>query len=334
MSTPVMPAFSALVQEFFTDFLVEQRAVSPRTVAAYRDAFTLFIGYAEQTLGKAPTDIKLNDLDPTLITRFLDELEKKRGNSVRTRNARLAAIRSFLQFASRRDVTQLHTTAKALAIPMKRFERPMLTFLSREHMLAVLALPGSTWIDERDRLLLHLLYNTGARISEIITVKVDSIVIGKGACVHLHGKGRKHRSVPLWSSTVKLVRQWLARNKELDEASPLLPTRKGTYMTRENAAQRLALAVKHASIAYPELAKKTISPHTIRHTTAMHLLQSGVDISVIALWLGHESPSTTHMYIEADLVMKEQALARVQSPNVKSTRYKPSDPLLNFLQAL
>lgn len=203
MSTPITPSFSTLVQEFFTDFLVEQRALSPRTIAAYRDAFMLLIGYVEQTLGKAPTDIKLNDLDTTLITQFLDELEKKRGNSVRTRNARLAAIRSFLQFASRRDVTQLHSTAKPLAVPMKGFERPMLTFLSREHMLAVLDLPGTTWFDERDRLLLHLLYNTGARISEIIAVKVDSVVIGKGACVHLLGKGRKHCSVPLWASTVK-----------------------------------------------------------------------------------------------------------------------------------
>ena len=328
------PGFPALVQEFFTRYLVEQRAVSPRTVTAYRDAFTLLLGYAERTLGKAPTVLVLGDLTPELIADFLHELETVRGNSVRTRNARLAAIRSFLQFASRRDVTHLHVTAKALAVPMKRFERPMLGFLSREQMLAVLAIPGTTWLAERDRLLLHLLYNTGARVSEMIGVRVADVVTGDGACVHLLGKGRKHRTVPLWSATAKLVRHWLARNGEPATTAPLLPTRAGTFMTRANAAQRVAIAVEQASVMHPELATMAVSPHTIRHTTAMHLLQSGVDISVIALWLGHESPATTHGYIEADLTMKEQALARVQAPGVTAERYRPPDSLAAFLRAL
>jgi len=326
--------FPALIQEFFTRYLVEQRALSPCTIAAYRDTFVLLIDYAERTLGKAPTALVMSDLAPTMIADFLDELERKRGNSVRTRNARLAAIRSFLKFAARRDVACLHDTTMALGVPMKRFERPMLTFLSREQMLAVLAVPGKTWLDERDRLLLQLLYNTGARISEMIAVKVNDVVTGKGACVHLLGKGRKHRSVPLWPATAKLLRQWLVHNRDFSGDSPLLPTRRGTLMTRANAAQRLALAVRHASSACPEMADKKISPHTIRHTTAMHLLQSGVDISVIALWLGHESPSTTHMYIEADLQMKELALARLQPPPIKSTRYQPSEPLITFLKEL
>lgn len=335
VSTVAAPSFPSLVQEFFTSHLVEQRAVSPCTVAAYRDAFMLFFAYAERTLGKAPTSLTLDDLTPTLIIGFLEELEKVRGNGVRTRNARLAAIRSFLQFASRQDVSHLHAMAKALSVPMKRFERPVLGYLSREQTVCLLALPGTSWLAERDRLLLHLLYNTGARISEMLAVKVGDVVTGDGACVHLLGKGRKHRSVPLWSPTSKLVRNWLARNQDqMTITSPMLPTRRGTFMTRANAAQRLTLAVEHASVKHPELATMIISPHTLRHTTAMHLLQAGVDISVIALWLGHESPSTTHMYMEADLKMKEKALARVQPPDTPETRYRPPDELLGFLQRL
>ena len=334
MSVATAPSFTALVQEFFTHYLVEQRAVSPKTVAAYRDAFVLLFDYAKQNIGKAPTDLKLEDLEPTLITSFLNDLETVRGNTVRTRNARLAAIRSFLQFAVSRDVTCLHITARSLAIPMKRFDRPMLGFLSREQVLAVLALPGDSWFAERDRLLLHLLYNTGARISEMIAVKVEDVVISESSSVHLFGKGRKHRTVPLWPTTAKLIHHWLKRNIGFSASTPLLPNRAGTIMTRVNAAQRLELAIKHASIKHPELLKMQISLHTLRHTTAMHLLQSGVDISVIALWLGHESPSTTHMYIEADLTMKEQALARVQPPDVLAARYLPSEPLIDFLRAL
>lgn len=334
MSAAASPGFPALVQEFFTRYLVEQRAVSPRTVSAYRDAFTLLLAHAERRLGKAPTELVLEDLGPDLIGGFLDELERVRGNSVRTRNARLVAIRSFLQFASPRDVTNLQSAARALSVPMKRFEQPMLGFLSREQMLAVLALPGTTWLAERDRLMLNLMYNTGARVSETVGIKIGDVVTGDGACVHLLGKGRKHRSVPLWSATARLVRAWLVRNDGPDTASPLLPTREGTSMTRANAAQRLAIAVRHASLEHPELATMTISPHTLRHTTAMHLLQSGVDLSVIALWLGHESPSTTHQYVEADLAMKEQALARLQPPSGEIPRYRPPDELGEFLRAL
>lgn len=334
MSAPAALSFPALIQEFFTRYLVEQRAVSPCTVSTYRDAFALLLEYTERCLGKPPSNLVFGDLSPALIADFLNELETVRGNSVRTRNARLAAIRSFLQFASRRDVMHLHTATQALAVPMKRFERPMLGFLSREQIQAILALPGTTWLAERDRLLLHLLYNTGARISEILTVPVKNVVIGEGACVHLVGKGRKHRSVPLWPATAKLVRSWLSRNDHPDGTAPILPTRQGGFMTRANASQRLPLAVKQASILHPELTKMRVSPHTLRHTTAMHLLQSGVDISVIALWLGHESPATTHHYIEADMAMKERALSRLQSPTETLSRYKPPDKLMHFLKGL
>jgi len=269
-----------------------------------------------------------------LILGFLDELEKRRGNTVRTRNARLAAIRSFLQFASRRDLTNIATTTAALSVPMKRFERPMLGFLTREQMLAVLDLPGTDWLATRDRLLLHLLYNSGARVSELVAIRVDDVVTGDAACVHLLGKGRKRRAMPLWKNTAKRVRAWLALDGAPAGKAPLLPTRKGTFMTRANAAQRLAIAVQLATKRRPELAKLTVSPHTIRHTTAMHLLQSGVDISVIALWLGHESPATTHHYIEADLAMKERALARLEAPEHPPGRYRPPDNLISFLRAL
>jgi site-specific recombinase XerD len=336
MSTVIAtgPTFQALVQTFFTSYLVDQRAVSPRTVTTYRDAFTLLLEHAERTLGKAPAALALADLDEPLILGFLDELETRRGNAVRTRNARLAAIRSFLQFASRRDVANLATTTAALSVPMKRFERPIIGFLSREQMLAVLDLPGTDWLATRDRVLLHLLYNAGARISELVAIRVDDVVTGDGACVHLLGKGRKRRTVPLWKNTAKRVRAWLALDGAPAGNAPLLPTRQGAFMTRANAAQRLAIAVKHATERRPELATITVSPHTIRHTTAMHLLQSGVDISVIALWLGHESPATTHHYVEADLAMKERALARLEAPEHPPCRYRPPDSLMGFLRAL
>jgi site-specific recombinase XerD len=222
----------------------------------------------------------------------------------------------------------------ALGVPMKRFERPMLGFLSREEMLEVIGTPDSSWISQRDHLLLGLLYNTGARVSEIIGVRVADIVLDGAACVHLHGKGRKLRSVPLWRSTVKEIRAWLKLNPQLLPTSALLPNRDGNAMTRNNVTKRLALAVTSATVTNAELAKRHISPHTVRHSTAMSLLQSGVDISVIALWLGHESPTTTHQYVEADLAMKERALARLKEPDQKIKRYRASDALLEFLKTL
>jgi site-specific recombinase XerD len=329
------PSFATLVQEFFTEYLVSQRAVSPRTVLAYRDAFTLLLGFAAGRLRKSPAHLRMADLDRTLLLAFLDSLERERSNSVRTRNARLAAIRSFLKFAARRDVASLHVIEQTLAVPMKRFDRPMLGFLSREEMRALIDAPGtSTWLGQRDRLLFTMLYNTGARVSEMIGVRVRDVVLIDTPSVHLHGKGRKQRSVPLWTTTATAVRAWLHRNGAPEPESPLLPARTGQAMTRANVAQRLQRAVDAVVPRYPDLATRSVSPHTIRHTTAMHLLQSGVDITVIALWLGHESPSTTHMYVEADLAMKERALSRLTAPDVKAGRYQPPDVLMRFLQAL
>lgn len=327
-------SFPALVQAFFTDYLVEQRALSPQTVAGYRDAFTLFLTFAHQNLGKWPAAMHLSDITPTLILAFLDHLEMERHNSVRSRNIRLAALRAFLKFASHHDLSALQTIEQDLAVPMKRFELPLPEFLSREEMLAIIGDPGSTWISRRDHLLLGLLYNTGARVSEIIHVKVADVVLDSTACVHLHGKGRKQRAVPLWQSTMKEIRAWVRLNPTMGNDSALLPNRDGQAMTRNNVTQRLSLAVIKASTTVNSLLGRHVSPHCIRHSTAMHLLQSGVDISVIALWLGHESPKTTYQYVEANLVMKEQALAKLQEPGMKPLRYTATDSLLQFLKTL
>ena len=328
------PSFPALVQQFFTEYLVAQRAVSPRTVACYRDALSLFLGFASHKLGKAPTAMQLADMRPELILAFLDHLEQGRKNTVRSRNLRLTALRAFLKFAGRRDITALHDIERALAVPMKRFERPMLGFLTHPEMLAVLGNPGEDWSSQRDHLLLAMLYNTGARVSEMIGVRVVDVILDGGACVHLHGKGRKLRSIPLWKSTVVEIRAWLRLNPVLRGEAALLPNRNGQAMCRSNVTQRLSLAVARATAVQPSLASKRVSPHTLRHTSAMHLLQSGVPFNVIALWLGHESTTTTHRYVEADLAMKEKALARLEAPDTKMGRYKAPDSLLRFLQTL
>jgi site-specific recombinase XerD len=334
VTAPKAPSFAALMQQFFTEYLMAQRAVSPRTVACYRDALMLFLNFAHQQLSKAPTALRLADIQPDLVLAFLDYLERERHNSVRSRNLRLTALRAFLKFAGRRDVSSLHIVERALAVPMKRFERPMLAFLTREEMLAVLGQPGSTWTSQRDHLLLAMLYNTGGRVSEIIAVRVADVVLDGAACVHLHGKGRKQRAVPLWKTTAQEIRAWLRCNPSLRGEAVLLPNRDGRPMTRSNVARRLNLAVARAATQHPSLAKKSVSPHTIRHTTAMHLLQSGVAFNVISLWLGHETATTTHRYVEADLAMKEKALSRLDAPDTRIGRYRVPDGLMRFLQAL
>ena len=329
------PSFAALVQAYFAEYLTQQRALSAQTIAAYRDGFVLFLNFTEARLGKSPAAMALADITPELIMAFLDHLERQRHNSVRSSNARLAALRSFLKFAAHRDVSSLQVIERALGVPVKRFERQMFGYLSREEMLAVIGTPDDAWLSQRDHALFLLMYNTGARVSEIIGLKVGDVVLdAAAACVHLHGKGRKQRSVPLWRSTVKTVRIWLRLNSQFEAASPLLPSRDGNAMTRSNVTKRLMLAVRTASEHHPRLTQQRVSPHTIRHTTAMHLLQAGVDISVIALWLGHESPITTHHYVEADLTMKDCALARLHEPDVRIQRYRAPDSLIDFLKTL
>ena len=333
-ATAAPPTFPALVQAFFADYLTQQRALSPCTVAAYRDTFLLFPDFTTVRCKKSPATMTLADITPEVILAFLDHLEHDRQNAVRTRNVRLAALRSFLKFASHRDVASLHVIERALGVPMKRFEQPMLGFLSREEMLAVIGTPSNSWISQRDHLLMGMLYNTGARVSEIIGIRVADVALGPTSCVHLHGKGRKQRSLPLWKSTAKEVRAWLKLNPQLLPTSALLPNRNGDAMTRDNVTKRLAVAVATAAKTNAELANRRISPHTVRHATAMGLLQSGEDISVIALWLGHESPITSHHYVEANLAMKEKALARLRDPGEKLPRFRASDSLLAFLKNL
>jgi len=326
--------FASLVQRFFLERLMQQKNASPRTIEAYRDTFRLLLTFAEQRLHKSPAVLTLNDFNTTLILSFLDYLEKERHNSVRSRNARLAAVHSFSRYLALQCPPALLLAQQILAIPTKRYEKPLLGYLSVDEMHAVLDAPNAdTWFGQRDRIMLAMLYNTGARVSELTGIRVADVNTVGAPSVQLHGKGRKQRTVPLWKETLLQIRRWL-KQQNLQQDQPLLPNRYGQPMTRANVAERMALAVTTAQILCPQLRGRHITPHSIRHTTAMHLLQSGVDITVIALWLGHESPSTTHGYIEIDLAMKERALATIGPPEFKNARYHPSDTLLEFLESL
>ena len=328
------PDFAALVQEFFCQRLIQQQNASARTVASYRDTFRLLLGYLEHSRKKQPSAVALADLDAPTVAAFLDHLEKTRGNGVRTRNTRFAAIRSFLRYAAARDPASLPVVQRVLAIPMKRFARPSLCFLSRDEVAAVLDAPdASTWSGRRDRVLFALLYNTGARVSEAVALRRADVSLDPSRSVRLTGKGRKQRVVPLWKSTAGCLRDWMAQGDPGPEA-PLFPNRGGRPLSRSGVEVRLRSAVRTASARCPTLRGKRISPHTLRHTTAMHLLQSGVDITVIALWLGHESLETTHQYVEADLAMKERAFAKLEELPLGKVRYRAGDKLLQFLEDL
>jgi site-specific recombinase XerD len=327
-------SFPTLLQQFFLDRLIQQRNVSKQTVAAYRDSFCLLLRFAQRHLGKAPEQIELGDLDAPLILTFLDNLESERHNAIRTRNARFAAIRSFMHFAALKEPAALPVIQRVLAIPMKRFDRPLLGFLSRDEVQAILDAPDtSTWCGHRDRAMFSMFYNTGGRVSEITGIQVADVLLDGCTAVRIHGKGRKERSVPLWRNTVTEIRRWLARTGGKPD-QPLFSGWSGTRMTRPAVTARLQLAVRRAAKVCPQLAQRDVTPHTIRHSTAMHMLQAGVDITLIALWLGHESPTTTHMYVEADLAMKERALSAMQAPRLKQSRYQPSDRVLHFLETL
>jgi site-specific recombinase XerD len=323
-----------LVQDFFLRRLIAQRGASARTVEAYRDAFELLLGFVENRTGKPPSALALADLDAPLVLDFLDHLETRRGNSARTRNARLAAIHSFMRYAAVRDPASLPITARVLAIPAKRFDRPALGYLSREQIAAILAAPDrSTWSGHRDAVLLATAYNTGARVSELTALRIRDVLLDRQTAVHLHGKGRKQRAIPLWKNTATQLRGWLNRINSAPDA-PVFPNRTGAPLTRSGVRDRLDRAVAIAEQRCPSLRGQHVTPHTLRHTTAMHLLQSGTDLAVIALWLGHSSPAITHQYLEADLATKEAALQRLADPNPKPTRFHPSDQLLALLQDL
>jgi site-specific recombinase XerD len=327
-------SFPTLVQDFFHRRLINERAASAQTIASYRDAFELLLRFAEHRTGRPPSALALTDLDAPMILAFLDHLEEERGNSPRTRNLRLTAVRSFMRYASIRDPACLPIAQRVLAIPTKRFDRPILGFLSREEMEALLGAPDrATFSGQRDAVLFATLYNTGARVSEITRLNVGDVLLDRQCALHLHGKGRKERVVPLWKSTAARLREWLPRINGGSE-SAVFPNRAGGRLSRSGVEHRLRGAIRTAAEQCPSLAGRRISPHTLRHTTAMHLLQSGVDITVIALWLGHEDSATTHHYIEADLAMKEAALRHLEDPSPEPLRFRAGDRLLAFLEAL
>ncbi len=331
---PPQISFPALLQSFFQQRLVAQRGASAQTIASYRDTFELLLRYVEKTTRRSPSALTLDDLDAPLVLVFLDHLETQRGNCPRTRNLRLTAIRSFMRYASVRDPAALPVAQRVLAIPVKRFDRPALEFLSRQEVKALLDAPDrSTWSGQRDAVLLATLYNTGARVSEITGLRVADVLTDRDSALHLHGKGRKERVVPLWKTTTTQLQAWMRRIDPSPD-TPVFPNRAGARLSRFGVEHRLAVALAIASKGCPSLVGRRISPHTLRHTTAMHLLQSGVDITVIAMWLGHEDPSTTHLYVEADLAMKEAALRRVADPGPKPLRFHAPDRLLAFLEAL
>jgi site-specific recombinase XerD len=323
-----------LVQDYFLDRLIRQRSVSKCTVTGYRDTFRLLLPFVADRLHKKPSDLVLPDIDASVVLAFLDHLERERGNCIRTRNARLAAIRSFMRFAAYRTAVDLPTVRRVLAVPMKIRERGPVDYLSREEITALLdAVDPSSWSGHRDRILFQTLYNTGARVSEATAMNVADVDLGDHPQVRIHGKGRKERVVPLWPETRTGIRRWLVRLAE-SGAGPLFPGRTKTRLSRSGVSSRLRLLAVRAAAKCPGLARHRVSPHLIRHTTAMHMLQSGVDLSVIAMWLGHESIETTHQYMEADLDLKRKALESIESPSPGPRRSRVNDRLLRFLESL
>lgn len=329
-----MTALAPTLQAFFTDRLARQRDASPHTIAAYRDTWRLLLGFAAARTGKQPFQLDIADLDAPLIGAFLNHLERDRGNSPRTRNARLAAIHSLFAYAALRCPEHADLIARVLAIPAKRHDKALVTWLTEAEVAALLAAPDrSTWAGRRDHALILLAAQTGLRVSELTGLTISDLHLGPGAHVSCRGKGRKDRITPLTTSTTAVLRAWLAERGGQPE-QPLFPTRAGGRLSRDAIEHRLAKHATAAAAHCPSIRHKKITAHTLRHTAAMRLLHAGTDTSVIALWLGHEQAETTQIYLHADLTLKEQALARTTPPHTKPGRYQPPDQLLAFLEAL
>jgi site-specific recombinase XerD len=326
--------FAALLQGFFTERLLRQMRVSPNTVSGYRDAFRLLLRYASGRLKKVPSDLALEDLSPSLVIDFLDHLERGRGNTTRTRNHRLAAIRSFFHYVATSEPAHALRCQRMLAIPQKRARKTAIEFLQREEAEALVAAPDpSSWLGRRDRTLLLVMLQTGLRVSELTSLRGNSVVLGAGAHVRCEGKGRKDRCTPLRRDAIAALRAWLGEQRP-DPQDPLFPSSRGARMSRDSVERLVAKYARAASSKCPSMAEKNITPHTLRHSAAMDLRERGVDLSVIALWLGHESVETTQMYLHADLRLKEAALARTAPIEGKLRRFKPSDRLMAYLKSL
>ena len=326
--------FPRLIQAFFTDRLMNQQQASSNTIATHRDSFRLLAGFAQKRLNKPPSALSVQELDAPFIGEFLDHLEKERGNTARSRNVRLSAIHSFFRYVALNEPALSALAQRVLAMPTKRFKRRQIEFLTDAEVAALLCAPDSnTWLGRRDRVLLLVAVQTGLRVSELIGLRHQDVVLGNGAHIRCTGKGRKERCTPLRKDTVVALQTWM-REQGSTPADPLFPNARGGRLSRDAVEH---LVAKHAAIAgqqCPSLAKKRTSPHVLRHTLAMELLQHGVGRTVIALWLGHEHVETVDVYLHADIEMKERALAKTDPKGSTPSRYRPEDDVLAFLRSL
>jgi len=328
------PSLAPLLQGFFTDRLLTQMEASPNTIASYRDTFRLLLRFASARKGREPTSLALTDIDVELVADFLDHVEKHRHNSARSRNTRLAAIRSFFKYAALSEPGALLQCRRVLAMPSKRHTKATVSFLDDVESAAILAAPPqSTWIGRRDQALMAVALQTGLRASELVNLRCKDVALGTGAHVRCMGKGRKERCTPLRRDVSKRLEQWL-KERGGEPEDFVFPTRHGPKLSRDALESLVRKYAIEASKRCATLVGKKISPHVLRHSTAMNLLRHGVDQTVIALWLGHESVDTTQIYLHADLQMKEKALARLNHPEGHSKRFRPGDRLLAFLESL
>jgi site-specific recombinase XerD len=332
MITPA--SFAPLLERFFMQRLMRERQVSPHTISSYRDTFRQFLKFVQQRLHKPPAKLGFEEIDAPLIVAFLDDLEKRQGVSVRSRNLRLTAIHSFFRYAAFEVPAQSAQIQRVLAIPSKRFTRTLVPFLTRPEVDALLAAPDQcTWSGRRDHAFLLVAVQTGLRLSEMTGLKREDIVVGAGAHVRVIGKGRKERCTPFAKSTYTVLKAWL-REPQRGDGDVLFPSAKGERLSVHGVQYLLTKHRLTASKVCSSLKQKRVTVHRLRHTMAMDLLQSGVDRAVIALWLGHESVETTQIYLDATLAMKEKALAKTSPRHGRLGRYKPGDQLLDFLNNL
>jgi integrase/recombinase XerD len=326
--------FPAILEAFFTERLIAQRRVSPHTIASYRDTFRLLLQFCQKRLRKPPSQLTLTDLNAPLLGKFLADLEVDRANGARSRNLRLTAIRSFFRYAALEAPDHSGLIQRVLAIPNKRQPRPLVDFLTRPEFEAVLAVPNrNTWLGRRDHALLLTAVQTGLRLSEITGLRQSAVSLRSGAHIRCTGKGRKERCTPLAKSTVGVLAAWI-KEQGKDGAKILFPSVRGGSLSSDSVQYLVAKYVEHARKTCHSLSQKRVSPHVLRHTAAMELLQAGVDRSLIALWLGHESVETTQIYLDADLALKEKVLAKTTPIKVKRARFQPDDELLSFLKNL